>query len=105
KMPESPVLFCDQSGGVLNRGTIRNRLHHLQDLEKCEDRERFSPHGLRRGGATHNYERGVDLVAIQQMLGHWTVASTMRYVRPSATFIEDPYRRGGGGGRRGEGGE
>ena len=43
--------------------------------------------------ATHNYERGVDLVAIQQLLGHWTVSSTMRYVRPSATFIEDAYRR------------
>jgi site-specific recombinase XerD len=24
----------------------------------------------------------VDLVAIQQMLGHWTVGSTMRYVNP-----------------------
>jgi integrase/recombinase XerD len=35
----------------------------------------------------------VDLVAIQQMLGHWTIGSTMRYVRPSATFIEDAYRR------------
>ena len=35
----------------------------------------------------------MDLVAIQQMLGHWTVGSTMRYVRPSATFIEDAYRR------------
>jgi len=53
----------------------------------------FSPHALRRACATHNYERGVDLVAIQQMLGHWTVGSTMRYVRPSATFIEDAYRR------------
>ena len=48
---------------------------------------------LRRACATHNYERGVDLVAIQQLLGHWTVSSTMRYVRPSATFIEDAYRR------------
>jgi hypothetical protein len=35
----------------------------------------------------------VDLVAIQQLLGHWTVASTMRYVRPSETFIEDAYQR------------
>lgn len=93
KMPESPVLFCDQSGGVLSRGTIRNRLHYLQDLEGCDMAERFSPHALRRACATHNYERGVDLVAIQQMLGHWTVASTMRYVRPSATFIEDAYRK------------
>ena len=24
---------------------------------------------------------------------HWTVGSTMRYVRPSETFIEDAYRR------------
>ena len=43
--------------------------------------------------ATHNYERGVDLVAIQQMLGHWAVGTTMKYVSPSSTFIEDAYRR------------
>jgi len=24
---------------------------------------------------------------------HWAVASTMRYVRPSETFIEDAYRQ------------
>jgi integrase/recombinase XerD len=35
----------------------------------------------------------MDLVAIQQLMGHWTVISTMQYVRPSATFIEDAYRR------------
>jgi len=32
-------------------------------------------------------------VAIQQMLGHWHVGTAMRYVTPSATFIEDAYRR------------
>jgi site-specific recombinase XerD len=35
----------------------------------------------------------VDLVAIQQMLGHWQIGTTMRYVSPSATFVEDAYRR------------
>ena len=35
----------------------------------------------------------MDLVAIQQMLGHWTVGTTMRYVTPSSTFVEDAYRR------------
>jgi integrase/recombinase XerD len=34
----------------------------------------------------------MDLVAIQQLLGHWQVGTTMGYVRPSATFIEDAYR-------------
>ena len=35
----------------------------------------------------------MDLVAIQQLLGHWHIGTTMRYVTPSATFIEDAYRR------------
>lgn len=93
KFPDSPVLFADESGGSLHRGTIRNRLRHLMELEGRPAADWFSPHALRRACATHNYERGVDLVAIQQLLGHWTVSSTMRYVRPSATFIEDAYRR------------
>ena len=93
KFPDSPVLFPDESGGDLHRGTIRNRLHRLMELEGRPAADWFSPHALRRACATHNYERGVDLVAIQQLLGHWTVSSTMRYVRPSATFIEDAYRR------------
>jgi site-specific recombinase XerD len=77
----------------MHPGTVRNRLRYLMALEGRPQAEWFSPHALRRACATHNYERGVDLVAIQQMLGHWTVSSTMRYVRPSATFIEDAYRR------------
>ncbi len=89
----SAALFCDEGGGPIHRGTIRNRLRHLLELEDAPPDERFSPHGLRRACATHNYERGVDLVAIQQMLGHWHVGTTMRYVTPSATFIEDAYRR------------
>lgn len=93
RFPDTPVLFADESGGQLHRGTIRNRLRRLMQLEGRPPTEWFSPHALRRACATHNYERGVDLVAIQQLLGHWTVSSTMRYVRPSATFIEDAYRR------------
>jgi integrase/recombinase XerD len=90
---EGPVLFCDESGGRLHRGTIRNRLRYLLELEGADPDARFSPHGLRHACATRNYERGVDLVAIQQMLGHWHVGTTMRYVTPSSTFIEDAYRR------------
>ena len=93
RFPDTPVLFADESGGRLHRGTIRNRLRYLLELEGADQADRFSPHALRRACATHNYERGVDLVAIQQMLGHWSIGSTMRYVRPSETFIEDAYRR------------
>jgi integrase/recombinase XerD len=89
----SAALFCDEGGGRLHRGTIRNRLAHLLELEGRPVADRFTPHTLRHACATHNYERGVDLVAIQQMLGHWQIGTTMRYVSPSATFVEDAYRR------------
>ncbi|ELB86354.1 integrase/recombinase [Rhodococcus wratislaviensis IFP 2016] len=102
RLGEGAALFCDEGGGRIHRGTIRNRLAHLLDLEHAARGEadssataqvRFTPHTLRHACATRNYERGVDLVAIQQMLGHWHVGTTMRYVTPSATFIEDAYRR------------
>jgi integrase len=59
------------------------------DLEGRPFNDRFSPHAMRRACATHNYERGVDLVAIQQLLGHWTVGSTMRYVRQPSGIASD----------------
>jgi Phage integrase family len=102
RLGDGPALFCDEGGGRIHRGTVRNRLACLLDLERAASgtdhggepaRVRFSPHSLRHACATRNYERGVDLVAIQQMLGHWHVGTTMRYVTPSATFIEDAYRR------------
>lgn len=93
RFPDSEVLFPDESGGRMHPGTVRNRLRYLITLEGLDKPEWFTPHSLRRACATHNYERGVDLVAIQQMLGHWTVSSTMRYVRPSETFIEEAYQQ------------
>jgi integrase len=35
----------------------------------------FSPHTLRHACATRRHERGVDLIAIEQMLGHWHVGA------------------------------
>ncbi len=93
RMGDGPALFCDEGGGRLHRGAIRNRLRHLLELEGRPAADRFTPHTLRHACATRNYERGVDLVAIQQMLGHWHVGTTMRYVQPSSTFVEDAYVR------------
>ncbi|MEV0492310.1 tyrosine-type recombinase/integrase [Streptomyces atratus] len=63
------------------------------DVEGCGWEARSTPHALCRACATHQYERGTDLIAVQQLLGHRHIASTMSYVRPSQTFIEDAWRR------------
>jgi site-specific recombinase XerD len=93
RLPAGAAAFPDPDGGRLHRGSVRNRLAHLLELEGADQADRFSPHALRWACATPNYERGVDLVAIQQMLGHWQIGTTMRYVSPSSTFIEDAYRK------------
>jgi integrase/recombinase XerD len=96
-MGDGPALFCDEGGGRIHRGTIRNRLASLLEMEQAAaqargghgDPARFSPHALGHACATRNYERGVDLVAIQQMLGHWHVGTTMRYVTQVSGIASD----------------
>ncbi|WP_245727840.1 tyrosine-type recombinase/integrase [Streptomyces vietnamensis] len=91
--PATAPLFCDEDGQALKADTVRDRLARLLDLEGAGGGERFTPHALRRACATHHYERGMDLLAVQQLLGHRHIASTMAYVKPSQKFIEDAWRR------------
>ena len=94
KFPDSPVLFADESGGsAASRDDPQPAA--LPDGRWKAARRASGSARMRCGGRARptTTSAGVDLVAIQQLLGHWTVSSTMRYVRPSATFIEDAYRR------------
>ncbi|MEV7238725.1 site-specific integrase [Streptomyces sp. NPDC051020] len=91
--PVGPALFCDDGGQAMKVGTVRDRLARLLDLEARGWGDRFTPHALRRACATHQYEQGMDLIAVQQLLGHRHIASTMAYVKPSQKFVEDAWRR------------
>jgi site-specific recombinase XerD len=91
--PATDPLVCDAHGHRLKSDTVRDRLSHLLDLEGRPQTDRFTPHDLRRACASHHYERGMDLLTVQQLLGHWHIASTMAYVRPQLTFVEDAWRR------------
>jgi integrase/recombinase XerD len=44
--------------------------------------DKVTPHVLRHYCASQMYLNGVDLIAIQEMLGHVWVATTMKYVNP-----------------------
>jgi integrase/recombinase XerD len=49
RFPASPVLFCDESGGRMAAGTIRNRLRHLMNLEGRPSSEWFTPARIAQG--------------------------------------------------------
>jgi site-specific recombinase XerD len=55
---------------------------------------RLTPHVLRHYCASQLYLAGVDLLAIQELLGHSWVATTMRYVHVHSGRIEDAWVAG-----------
>lgn len=55
---------------------------------------RLTPHVLRHYCASQLYLDGLDLISIQEMLGHSWVATTMRYVHVHRTRIEEAWVAG-----------
>ncbi len=81
----------------LGRRQISRRVKEIAKSTQLYDRYRamdrhFSPHSLRHSMATHLYEGGMDIFALQQLLGHKYLSTTRDYVRIGVGLLLDRYR-------------
>lgn len=83
-------LFVGARGGALNADLVRRSVAAARKRLGLPDS--LTPHALRHSFATHLLAGGVDLRALQELLGHASLSSTQIYTAVDAARLLDVYR-------------
>ncbi len=84
---EEDTLFVNRRGKQLTRVMIFTIIKQLK--EKSGIKKKISPHTFRHSYATHLLEGGADLLDIQQLLGHASIATTEIYLHTEQSKLKD----------------
>jgi len=75
------AVFINYQGGRLSTRSVQNMLDKYTEAVGLD--EATTPHSLRHSFATHLLDSGADIRAVQEMLGHLSIASTQIYTHVS----------------------
>lgn len=89
--PEAgPALFVGERGGRIDPRVVRRIVHRLAAAAGAPD---VAPHGMRHAMATHLLEGGADLRAVQEVLGHASLATTQLYTHVTQDRLRAAFRQ------------
>lgn len=80
--PDAPLICTMNGRRAMSDAQVRELFTRLG--EQAGIAKRVHPHGLRHTGAFELLEEGVDVVQIQEQLGHSDLSTTYRYLRHHA---------------------
>lgn len=86
---KSEFLLLNKNGGVLTPRGVRYILEQI--IKKTSIKKNISPHMLRHTFATHLLNEGCDLLAVQELLGHASIAATQIYTHVTNDRLKDVY--------------
>jgi integrase/recombinase XerC len=88
--PRRGPLLVNQKGDRLSRRWIQKLVTEL--LEAAGEGDEASVHSLRHSFATHLLDRGADLMAVKELLGHASLSTTQIYTHTSRDRLKKVYQ-------------
>jgi len=85
------ALFVNRFGERISDRAVRQRLKGY--IDKVGIDKEVSPHTLRHCFATHLINRGADLRAVQELLGHERLSTTQIYTHITPSYLKEVYTR------------
>jgi len=88
---DSGMLFFNRRHKPLSTRDVRAMVEKYR--RRAMSDRRVTPHTLRHSFATHLLEGGADIRAVQELLGHASLATTQRYTHVSRARLFEVYEQ------------